>query len=219
MIIMRIRNTRIDPKFIPLVAIFFLCIPFSQSFAGSDPETNLKSSIQISPDKQFNYSENLFSNNDYSTALMEYKRFIYFFPEDERVERAMYRIGMSYYLGGYLEDAVHSFKKLVDEYVDTDYAIKSYFKISECYAKLNSFGPAIINLKNLIAITDDENVIDEAYYRIGWIYIETASWEKAQRYFSKISPQNKTKYRLERLLAELEKEKLIPQKDPEIAGL
>jgi tetratricopeptide (TPR) repeat protein len=131
---------------------------------------------------------------------------------------AMYRIGMSYYLGKYFKEAVNAFKAVLDRYVDTELSIKSYFMISEAYVKLNAFGLAVINLKNLIMITHDEEVKDEAYYRIGWIYIETASWEEAQRYFSKISIKNKNKYRLEQLNDELNKEKSIPRKHPNLAG-
>jgi TolA-binding protein len=215
---MRIRNICFGSRFIALVALFFLFIPFSKSFAGSQTPPDSNPSVMITPDKQFNYAENLFSNHDYSTAVMEYKRFVYFFPEDKRVERAMYQTGMSYYLGGDFKAAVESFKKLVDEYVDSDYAIKSYFKISEAYMKLMAFDPAIINLNNLIVVAYDEDVRDEAYYRLGWIYLETASWEKGRQYFSKISVKNKDKYRLEKLAAELDTEKLIPKKNPKLAG-
>ena len=215
---MRIRNICFGSQLIVLVPLFFLFIPFSKSFAGSETPPDRKPSVMITPDKQFNYAENLFSNNDYSTAAMEYKRFIYFFPEDKRVERAMYQTGLSYYHRGDFKAAVDSFQKLVDEYADTDYAIKSYFKISEVYMKLKAFDSAIINLNNLIVVTHDRDVRDEAYYRLGWIYLEMASWEKGRQYFSKISDKNKDKYRLEKLAAELEKEKLIPQKNPKLAG-
>jgi tetratricopeptide (TPR) repeat protein len=151
-------------------------------------------------------------------AVAEYNRFIYFFPEDQRVETAMYRIGMSYYLGRHFKEAVNSFMAVIDRYVDTELSIKSYFMISEAHINLNTFGPAIINLNNLITITHDEDVKDEAYYRIGWICIETASWEKARLYFSRISAKNKDKYRLEQLNAELNKERSIPQKKPDLAG-
>jgi tetratricopeptide (TPR) repeat protein len=215
---MHIRTTCLAYLFLTLFNIFFLFIPFSQSVAGSDPEPDIKSSIIISPDKQFDFAEYYFSNEDYLMAVGEYKRFIYFFPGDERVETAMYRIGMSYYFGRHFKKAVDSFKALIDRYVDTDLSIKSYFMISEAHIKLNSFGLAIINLNNLITLTDDEDVRDGAYYRLGWIYIETASWENARLYFSRISAKNKTKYRLERLTTELNKEKSIPKKDPGLAG-
>jgi len=208
--------------FVCLFAIFFtiflLFISFSPCLAGSDLEADLKSSIIINPDKQFDFAEYYFSNKDYLMAVAEYKRFIYFFPEDQRVETAMYRIGISYYLGGHFKEAVTSFNAVIDRYVDTDLSIKSYFMISEAHVKLNAFGLAIINLNNLITLTHDEDVKDEAYYRLGWIYIETSSWEKARLYFSKISAKNKTKYRLERLSTELNKEKSIPKKDPGLAG-
>ena len=215
---MHIRTTCLAYLFLTFFNIFFLFIPFSQSVAGSDPEPDIKSSIIISPDKQFDFAEYYFSNKDYLMAVGEYKRFIYFFPGDERVEKATYRIGMSYYLGRHFKEAVNSFRAVIDRYVDTDLSIKSYFMVSETHVKLNTFGPAIINLNNLITLTHDEDVRDEAYYRLGWIYIEMASWEKARLYFSKISAKNKTKYRLEQLTTELNKEKSIPKKDPGLAG-
>ncbi len=215
---MHIRTTCFVYLLFIFVTIFFLFIPFSHCFAGADPEPDIKSSIIINPDKQFNFAEYYFSNKDYLMAVAEYNRFIYFFPEDQRVETAMYRIGMSYYLGRHFKEAVNSFRAVIDRYVDTELSIKSYFMISEAHVNLNTFGPAIINLNNLITITHDEDVKDEAYYRIGWICIETASWEKARLYFSRISAKNKDKYRLERLNAELNKERSIPQKKPDLAG-
>ncbi|OEU61752.1 MAG: hypothetical protein BA867_05310 [Desulfobacterales bacterium S5133MH16] len=215
---MHIRTTCFVYLLFIFVTIFFLFIPFSHCFAGADPEPDLKSSIIINPDKQFNFAEYYFSNKNYLMAVAEYNRFIYFFPEDQRVETAMYRIGMSYYLGRHFKEAVNSFRAVIDRYVDTELSIKSYFMLSEAHLNLNTFGPAIINLNNLITITHDEDVKDEAYYRIGWICIETASWEKARLYFSRISAKNKDKYRLERLNAELNKERSIPQKKPDLAG-
>jgi len=215
---MNIRTTRFVCLFFIFFIIFFLLIPFSQCIAGSGIEPDLKSSIIINPDKQFNFAEYYFSNKDYLMAVAEYNRFIYFFPEDQRVATALYRIGMSYYLGGHFKEAVNSFRAVIDRYVDTELSIKSYFMISEAHVKQYAFDLAVINLKNLITISHDQEVRDEAYYRMGWIYIETASWEEARRNFSKISTKNKNKYRLEQLTGELNKESSIPGKNPDLAG-
>ena len=215
---MHIRTNCFVYLFFIFFIIFFLLVPFSQCAAESMTDPDLKSSIIINPDKQFNFAECYFSDKDYLPAVSEFKRFIYFFPEDRRVETAMYRIGMSYFLSRHFKEAVNSFRAVIDRYVDTELSIKSYFMISEAHVKQYAFGLALINLNNLIMITHDEEVKDEAYYRIGWIYIETASWEEARRYFSKISPKNKNKYRLERLAGELNKERSIPRKNPNLAG-
>ncbi len=216
---MQIRNTDTVYLLFTFVILCSLFIPFSQSFADSGFQAASDPSLVLNPDKQFNYAQDLFSAKDYLTAVNEYKRFIYFFPKDVRVELAMYQIGLSYLLGRHFNEAVNSFKKLTDQYFETEYAIKSYFKISEAYITLKAFDLALINLNNLITITKDENIRDEAYYRIGWIYIETASWDNARHYFEKINHRNRKKFRLERLADELDKETLIPQKNPKLAGL
>jgi len=172
---MQIRNSITVYLLVTFLGIFFLFIPFSQSVAGSGSQDASDPSLILSPEKQFNYAQDLFSAKDYSTAANEYKRFIYFFPKDKRVELAMFQVGMSYFLGNHFNEAVDSFKKLTDRYFETEYAIKSYFMMSEAYVKLKAFNLALISLNNLITITQDENIRDEAYYRIGWIYIETAS--------------------------------------------
>ena len=215
---MQIRNTHTVYLLFALFSIFFLFIPCAQSFAGSGSQPAPNPFLILSPDKQFDYAQDLFSAKDYSTAVNEYKRFIYFFPKDERVELAMFQIGMSYFLGRHFNEAVNSFKKLTDQYFETEYSIKSYFMISEAYVKLKAFNFALINLNNLITITKDEDIRDKAYYRTGWIHIETASWDKARHYFKKISTKNRNKFRLERLADELDKETLIPQKDPKLSG-
>ena len=215
---MQIRNYYTVYLLFTFFSIFFLFIPCSQSFAGSGSQNASDPSLILSPDKQFNYAQDLFSAEDYSTAVNEYKRFIYFFPKDKRVELAMFQIGQSYFLGRKFDEAVKSFKKLTDRYFETEYSIKAYFMMSEAYVKLKAFNLALISLNNLIMITQDEDIKDEAYYRIGWIYIETAFWDKARHYFNRISPKNRNKFKLEKLTAELDRETLIPKKDPMLAG-
>ena len=215
---MQIRNSITVYLLFTLLSIFFLFIPFSQSFAGSGSQDASDPSLILSPEKQFNYAQDLFFFFFYSTAVNEYKRFIYFFPKDKRVELAMFQVGMSYFLSNHFNEAVDSFKKLTDRYFETEYAIKSYFMMSEAYVKLKAFNLALISLNNLIMITKDEDIRDEAYYRIGWIYIETASWDNARHYLNKISPKNRPKFKLEKLTDELDKEAFIPQKDPKLAG-
>ncbi|MBW2603148.1 MAG: tetratricopeptide repeat protein [Deltaproteobacteria bacterium] len=215
---MQIRNTHTVYSLFAIFSLFFLFITVSQSFAGSGFQGARNPFPILNPDRQFNYAQDLFSAKDYSTAVNEYKRFIYFFPKDERVELAMFQVGMSYFFGSHFNAAVNSFKKLTDRYLETEYSIKSYFMISEAYVKLKAFNFALINLNNLITITQDEDIRDEAFYRIGWIHIETANWDKARHYLKKISTKNRHKLRLERLADELDQEALIPQKDPNLAG-
>lgn len=198
------------PSIVIYTIVIFFC-SFSQSIAGSV--------LEIDADMQFKFAEDAFEDTDYATAVSEYKRFLYFFPEDERAERASYKIGLSYFKGRRYKSAIDSFEALIEKYGETDLSRKSYFLISESYVELKEFGPAVINLKNMIAVTEDLNVKDEAYYRMGWIHLETESWEKARLAFQNISEQNKSKYLLDRLSVELDSIDTISKKDPALAGI
>lgn len=200
---------------ISLLVLFILIIPSADSCA----ESAQKPALKIEPDTQYNFAEHYYSNEEYFRAIGEYKRFIYFFPEDTRVPSAAYKIGESYFKARRFREAINSFKTIIDQYDDIDLSIKSYFMISECLVLLGEYGPAISNLHNLIVITDDVQAKDEAYYRIGWIYLEMEAWEKASLYFAKISRQNTHKYNLKKLSDELNREVTIPRKNPKLAGV
>lgn len=174
--------------------------------------------IQIDADTQYDFAEQYFSKGEYSRAVDEYKRFVYFFPGDDRVEGAMFQCGMAFYLGRRYADAVASFHAVIDKFFVSELAVKSYFMVSESHVRLNQYDAAVINLHNLITLSKDADVKDEANYRLGWIYVDNALWDKARLYFEKISPPNREKFRLERLSAELAQEARIARKNPTMAG-
>ncbi|MCP4110420.1 MAG: tetratricopeptide repeat protein [Desulfobacteraceae bacterium] len=197
-----------------------LCL-FSQSIASSV--------IEIDSDMQIEFAEHYFSNGEYSRAIDEYKRFIYFFPEHGKVEMAMYKIGMSYFNTNDYKKATGAFSKIIDrqyskngntsfETGNSDYITKAYYMITECHLKLNSLVPAVSTLRNLLAITEDIEVRDETYYRLGWICLEAGLWDKARSYFGQISPENREKYKLKKLSDELGKKTEIQRKSPWTAG-
>ncbi len=48
-------------------------------------------------ERQFEYAESLFKEGDYYRAITEYKRFIFFFPEENKAEKCYFKIGQSYF--------------------------------------------------------------------------------------------------------------------------
>jgi len=175
--------------------------------------------IYLSPDRQFRFADTYFEKGEYFRAIGEYERFIFFFPKDTRVKLALFRIGMAYFKGERFRQAIDSFRKVIDLYPSTELAINSWFKISESHVRLKEYNAALLNLTNLIRITHEDSIRDEAYYRMGWVYLEMGDWEKAHASFDQISPDNKRKYRLKRLFDEMDKKKRIKLKKPVTAGI
>jgi tetratricopeptide (TPR) repeat protein len=208
---MFIRNNHAILHIIAIITASIFFIPFTPCFGNTV--------LIIDADRQFKFAEASFSDADYPLAIEEYKRFIHFFPSDDRVELAMVNIGRSYFEDKRFKAAIEAFERVIDRYGDTALSIKAYFLISESRERLLEFGPAITTLQNLITLADNVNVQDEAYYRTGWIYIETGAWEKARLSFNKISKQNRNKYMLKRLSAELDEAVSIQKKEPVLAGI
>jgi len=193
------------------VALLLLSSIFSRSFAGAV--------VEIDADKQFKFADHLFDKGAYLKSADEFQRFIFFFPEDPRLERAMYKIGLAFLNDRRYSAAVASFNAVIIRYKDTPLALRSYLMISESQRRLRAFDAAVITLRNLIQITADNDIKDEAYYRLAWIYIESADWAQARLSFAGISASSRPQYRLSKLLADLDLEKSIPRKDPRLAGV
>jgi len=153
-------------------------------------------------------------------AVMEYERFIHFFPEDGRVPEARYHMGMAYYSERRYMEAINVFKELIEKTgTGSSYHARSFFMAAECQLRMGRQSSAMTTLRNLVTLSEDINVRDEAHYRMGWILLDTADWEKARVYFQRISKPNQTEYRLVDLIGELDSADTIEHKSPKMAGV
>jgi len=183
------------------------------------PSVHAGSTLTIDNDSQFTYAMDLFSSGDYASAIFEFKRFIYFFPEDKRVNLAHYTIGESFFSQKQYREAIRSFKTSAVAKESSPATTKSALMISRCYLQLRESGPAVIQLRNLAAIAKEIDTLDETYYRLGWIYLDRADWKEAENNFHKISLQNADRYNTAELTAAISRYHSIPRKNPTLAGM
>jgi TolA-binding protein/TM2 domain-containing membrane protein YozV len=192
--------------------VYFFTLLFSiHSYAASE--------LALDQERQFQFAEQYFQRGEYYRAIGEYERFIYFFPHAHKAELAKYRIGLSYLKGEQYEQAIQRFYALIEEYQDTNYALRSFLEISEAYVRLNRYAMALTALHNLITIVPDQALRDEAQYQRAWVYLEMGLWNKAIESFEKVSPQNREKFRVNETLVELKRDEPIRTKNPTLAGL
>ncbi|MBC2715533.1 MAG: tetratricopeptide repeat protein [Desulfobacteraceae bacterium] len=178
-----------------------------------------QASFEINADKQMDYADYCFENQDYMTAAAEYKKFIYFFPKDERVVIAEYKIGMSYFHDKFYIKALNQFTHILDQNGLTDAGIQSAFMISRCYQRVRNYPSAIDNLVYLKQMTADTDLIDRVYYYLGWLYLESGDFDQARSAFSSISVPNQLDSNTKTLADHLSGQGNIPQKNPITAGI
>ncbi len=175
--------------------------------------------IEISVDRQLDYANYCFESQDYTAAAAEYKKFIYLFPDDERVDHVDYKIGMAYFYDKSYPKALNQFTRILDQKGPTDTGILSAFMISRCYQRFLNYSSAIANLLYLKQVTADTDLTDKIYYHLGWLYLESGDFGRARNAFSNITIANQSVYNTINLKIDLTAHTQIPQKNPITAGI
>lgn len=175
--------------------------------------------ILLDADTQIKYADDCFSGQDYGTAAVEYKKFVYFFPDDARIPQAKFNIGMSlFHLKDYAA-ALNQFIAILDKEGATPFGIDSGWMISRCYQRSGNYGSAIDNLAYLVRLSNDTAVADKAWHQMGWLYLESGEFGEARAAFGRISPSGRTDFDMDALDAQLNGQGTIPQKSPVTAGI
>lgn len=199
----------------PAIAIILataLCFAATAGARQANPLT-------IDADGQFGFAESLFRAGDYAQGIGEFRRFIFFFPRDHRVAEALYKIGLSQYEIGRYADAVKTFTEITQRFPASQLSRDAHFKVSESYLKSGAAAQAVITLENYLQTTEDGDIRDEIYYRMGWIFVAGADWPRAEGAFAEISSTNRNMYRLDDLEEILAHAGELPCKNPTTAGV
>jgi tetratricopeptide (TPR) repeat protein len=178
----------------------------------------LSQALTIESEQQFQFAETLYNGHQYRRAAEEYQRFAFFFPADSRQRQALFKAGQALLLAKDPVSALDRFKQLTTREDLDSIAVESYFMMVECYLQMNGMPHAVLELNNLITQSDDNEVRDRAYYRMGWLYIDQTDWPAARKAFDKISTTQRRHYRIDDLERELGQTSQLPVRNPTLAG-
>jgi len=197
-------------------AAFFLVMGLFL-FMPMPSEAESASGNLLDADALYNFAVSSYENGDYTTAVVEFKRFLFFNPEDPRVEEVAFKIGMAYFQEAAYPRAVEAFETVINS--GSGYAIDARFMLSRCYLQLNDSEAALGLLFPLANPNGDPSVRDRALDRIGWIHLQSRNLPAARAAFTAIGEKNRDRYRIGDILARLDKPGKLPHKNPWLAGL
>jgi len=126
------------------------------------PWPNLLQALTIDSEQQFQFAEALFNSRQFRRAAEEYQRFAFFFPEDSRQRPARLKAGQAFLMAKDPATALDRFKALTTQDELDPIAVEAFFMMAECYLQMNSATHAVVQLNNLIALSDDIAVRDRA---------------------------------------------------------
>lgn len=174
--------------------------------------------LTIDSDRQYQFAETLFNDGQYRRAAEEYQRFGFFFPQDARRRQALFKAGQAFLLAKAPVEARNRFEELIHEDELDAIGVESHFMLVECDLQLNRVTQAVLDLNNLIALSEDQEVRDRAYYRLGWLSIDLTDWPAARKAFARISASRRSRYHIDELERELGRTDRLPARNPTLAG-
>lgn len=200
------------------LAVLFLFLSIAPLQAEDSPLT-------ITPDMQFDYARTLFTEKDYATAIVEFKRFIHFFPNHPKVHTARFHTAKALFYKGEFQAAAKAFNEIILQDADPELTQEAYFYQSDAFLNLGNTGYAQIVLQNSLQLTEKTETKDRIYFKLGSIHLilaregRHASLATAKTYFSKISEPGQIRFNTDAFIHLIETAQNAPQKNPTAAGL
>lgn len=204
-----------------LVWVIFELIQPGQVPAADDP------GLTLSPDRQFAYAETLFQQQDFRTAEVEFKRFVHFFPEAPRVDEAVFKTGMALFYQKQFHEAARHFNDLIRDDPDllSSFTTKAYFMQSRAFKEMDNLGYARVTLQNLLLLTDDPAVRDQAHLDLAGLHIHasrqpgTDELDQALAFLEKISLDSPFEEQKNERISRIREVRSVPGKNPVLAGI
>jgi tetratricopeptide (TPR) repeat protein len=188
-----------------LVLVFFAAVRAEPVFGEPDQGARGEPVLLVTPSRQLGLADRFFSQFEYHQAVIEYQKFLYFFPEHKKVPYAQYQLAMAYFDGAEYEIALKHFEALARQERQNGFPLEAGFMISRCYVALGNAMSAVANLKKMLNFVTQPDIRDRVHYEIAWIYIGTtpdAECEgvtRALTYFNKIDTSRRADYKIDDL--------------------
>lgn len=172
----------------------------------------------LNAEQQFEFARACYQAGDLKQAVYEYKRFLFFFPQDQKSTCAVYNLAMLYFNLGQFNKALEYFNKLKQPQ-------QTHFMIARTLKKLKRPWEAVDYLEQVA--TSDPELKDQAFLTIAWLLLDQAAekqtyhpadFSRAYNYLTAISVSNRKEWHLTALLSSLDKPD-FNSKNPVTAGL
>ena len=129
--------------------------------------------------RQFLYAEHLFDQGAYRSAILEYKRLLFYHPDIPKADLARYRIGLSYYHQGNRELARQKFDDVTQKFPNSPLNLQAQLMLGRTYFDAKNYSTARSTFFSIVSADRDGKTAALARYLRGWCYIHERAWFKA----------------------------------------
>jgi|Deesub1362A_J573_1020465.scaffolds.fasta_scaffold00140_7 hypothetical protein len=194
--------------------LFILFVILCPPFAGADPQSQAR-------EEQWALAEHLFGSGDYYRAITEYKRFLFYFPEDGRSAAASLRIVESYLRGGWWNEGLQAGHRFLEQGLSQEHEDRLLLMMAFCSLQLGRQEEALGWLRRILDRSRDPQVLGSAQYLMAEAHARAGRWQESQGVLEHIAPGHLLHGRARRASQALNRgrEELLHRKSPWKAGL
>ena len=150
------------------------------------PTPALSEQIVIDSNDQYQFALQTLEKGENQRAVVEFERFIHFFPKSEKVPQARYYIGMAYVKGKQYEKARKVLNEVYESYPGKLIAGKALLLVGESYYEQGIWEEAGTYFKRVIQEYPLPQLENLAYYRLGWSQMQANRWLEASETFKQV---------------------------------
>ena len=121
--------------------LFFVTLP--------DVSAASEKGILLTEDMALRVADAFMDEREFYRAITEYKRFLVLFPDSDRGDYAIYKIGMAHYFGEEYEASVKNFERLMEKYPESRLVPEAMYTAGLGSWKLKQYDDAETALKTV----------------------------------------------------------------------
>jgi len=182
------------------------------------PGNALCAQITIDSDEQFRFAEQTMKKGDFLRAVVEFERFLQFFPEDKNAPKARLLVAQCYMKAKDYESARKSLNESVNASRGTLTGGKALLLMGESYYEQGLYEEAERYFKEVLGACSEPELKNSAAYRLGWIQMQTGKWQEASETFKTVGTGSPLFPSAQDLSVRSLAGELLPYKDPTTAG-
>lgn len=183
------------------------------------PDSGRCNRITLNSEDQFGFARYCMEKGEYYRAVGEFERFIYLFPDNERIPEAHYLIGVCYLMGAKYDSARSVLEDVYRTHSKLPLGGRALFLIGETYYQQGAFDEAESYFQKIIHDFPQAELRSAALYRLGWSRMKADQWQDAAQHFMDIDQSSHLYSQSLRLSTEVLKGEDLPQKSPAAAGV
>jgi tetratricopeptide (TPR) repeat protein len=195
----------------PAVLLFLFCAGISAA--------QEESGQYITATRQMELADQFFREGDYEGAVREYKRFLFFYPRNDRTEEALLKTARSYFRGQKWEEALSACDHLVSRNPAPLVKSEAFRIRGDVMAVKRQYAEARISFGKAREAAPNTRAADEAQFQIARTYLREEKWKEAADEFRKIDKTSALSPQSDSLAQGLDRIAEVPQKSPAVAGV